>query len=103
MSHTAHAISPLPAGAPEPYASAEQRWAAVQQRAAAADGVFWYSVRSTGVYCRPSCGARPALRHNVAFHDSCAAAEAARVPPSQRCHPGQPPLAPRPAPRVAPA
>ena len=76
-----------------PYASDEARWEAVRQRDRGADGVFYYSVRSTGVYCRPSCAARPALRRNVAFHDSCAAAEAAGFRPCLRCKPGQPPLA----------
>ncbi|MBA5688253.1 bifunctional DNA-binding transcriptional regulator/O6-methylguanine-DNA methyltransferase Ada [Rugamonas apoptosis] len=78
-----------------PYASDEQRWAAVQQRDANADGVFYYSVRSTGVYCRPSCGARAALRRNVAFHDSREAAEQAGFRPCLRCKPDQPPLAER--------
>ena len=50
----------------EPYASEEARWTAVSRRDRGADGVFCYSVRTTGVYCRPSCGARPALRANVA-------------------------------------
>ncbi len=36
----------------------DPRWAAVLARSAAADGSFWYSVLSTGVYCRPSCAAR---------------------------------------------
>lgn len=69
-----------------------ERWAAVQRRDKDADGVFWYSVRSTGVYCRPSCGARAALRGNVAFHASCAAAELAGFRPCLRCKPDQPPL-----------
>eukprot|EP01034_Spumella_vulgaris_P038937 gene38937-48081_t len=55
----------------------DERWAAVQQRDGEADGQFYYSVRTTGVYCRPSCGARPALRRNVSFHASRAEAEAA--------------------------
>ncbi len=33
-----------------------------------ADGTFYYSVKTTGVYCRPTCGARPPRRENVAFH-----------------------------------
>lgn len=85
------------------YGNEEGRWVAVQQRDADADGVFWYSVRSTGVYCRPSCGARPALRKNVAFHDSRAQAEAAGFRPCLRCKPDQPPLAERQAAIVAQA
>ncbi|MGV7209360.1 bifunctional DNA-binding transcriptional regulator/O6-methylguanine-DNA methyltransferase Ada [Oxalobacteraceae bacterium A2-2] len=83
------------------YIDDEQRWAAVQRRDAAADGQFYYSVRSTGVYCRPSCGARPALRRNVAFHASCADAEQAGFRPCLRCKPDQPPLAERQAAIVA--
>jgi AraC family transcriptional regulator of adaptative response/methylated-DNA-[protein]-cysteine methyltransferase len=85
------------------YGNDEQRWAAVQRRDGGADEVFWYSVRSTGVYCRPSCAARPALRQNVAFHDSRAAAEQAGFRPCLRCKPDQPPLAERQAAVVAQA
>jgi AraC family transcriptional regulator of adaptative response/methylated-DNA-[protein]-cysteine methyltransferase len=88
---------------PEPYASIDARWAAVQDRDPAADGVFYYSVRTTGVYCRPSCGARSALRANVAFHASCADAEAAGFRPCLRCRPDRPPLAERQARAVAEA
>jgi AraC family transcriptional regulator of adaptative response/methylated-DNA-[protein]-cysteine methyltransferase len=77
------------------YSSDEERWAAVQRRDKDADGAFWYSVRTTGVYCRPSCGARAALRANVAFHGSCAEAEAAGFRPCLRCKPDQAPLAER--------
>jgi AraC family transcriptional regulator, regulatory protein of adaptative response / methylated-DNA-[protein]-cysteine methyltransferase len=65
----------------------EERWAAVLRRERDADGVFYYSVRSTGVYCRPSCSARPARRENVAFHESPQAAEKAGFRPCKRCHP----------------
>jgi AraC family transcriptional regulator of adaptative response/methylated-DNA-[protein]-cysteine methyltransferase len=85
------------------YTNEARRWAAVQQRDVGADGEFWYSVRSTGVYCRPSCGARPALRKNVAFHDSREAAEQAGFRPCLRCKPDQPPLAERQAAIVAQA
>ena len=78
-------------------------WQAVQQRDAGFDGRFWYSVRSTGVYCRPSCGARTPLRRNVDFHASCAAAEAAGFRPCQRCKPDQPPLHERQARAIAQA
>jgi AraC family transcriptional regulator, regulatory protein of adaptative response / methylated-DNA-[protein]-cysteine methyltransferase len=65
----------------------EARWAAVVARDAAADGQFYYSVRTTGVYCRPSCKARPALRKNVGFHFSCAEAERAGFRACKRCKP----------------
>jgi AraC family transcriptional regulator of adaptative response/methylated-DNA-[protein]-cysteine methyltransferase len=77
------------------------RWSAVQRRDGAADGQFFYSVRSTGVYCRPSCGARAALRANVAFHATAAEAEAAGFRPCKRCRPDLPPLAERQAALVA--
>jgi AraC family transcriptional regulator of adaptative response/methylated-DNA-[protein]-cysteine methyltransferase len=84
-----------------PFDTDDARWAAVQARDPAADGRFFYSVRSTGVYCRPSCGARPALRTNVAFHASTADAELAGFRPCLRCKPEQPPLAERRAALVA--
>jgi len=77
------------------------RWDAVQRRDPAFDGVFYYSVRTTGVFCRPSCAARPALRRNVAFHASCKEAEAAGFRPCLRCRPDLPPLAERQAAAVA--
>ena len=52
----------------------EARWRAVQARDAHADGVFWFAVRSTGVYCKPSCPSRPARRDNVSFWPTPAAA-----------------------------
>jgi AraC family transcriptional regulator, regulatory protein of adaptative response / methylated-DNA-[protein]-cysteine methyltransferase len=85
----------------DPYASDTERWDAVTRREAAADGLFVYSVRSTGVYCRPSCPSRPAKRENVAFHADCAAAEAAGFRACLRCKPEQPPLAQRQAQAVA--
>ena len=83
------------------YSSDDARWAAVQRRERAADGSFWYSVRSTGVYCRPSCASRGALRANVAFHASPGAAEAAGFRPCLRCKPDQAPLEQRQAEAVA--
>jgi AraC family transcriptional regulator of adaptative response/methylated-DNA-[protein]-cysteine methyltransferase len=85
------------------YATDAERWDAVQRRDAQADGVFWYSVSSTGVFCRPSCGARPALRRNVRFHDSCIDAAQAGFRACLRCKPDQPPLAERHAAAVAQA
>ena len=71
----------------------DPRWAALQARDARADGSFFYSVRTTGVYCRPSCAARPARPENVAFHASAAEAERAGFRPCKRCKPDQPSLA----------
>ena len=68
---------------------ADPRWAALQARDARADGTFFYSVRTTGVYCRPSCGARPARPENVAFHATAADAERAGFRPCKRCKPDQ--------------
>lgn len=73
--------------APDKYASGEQRWNAVVHRDARTDGKFYYSVKTTGVYCRPSCAARLALRKNVAFHDSCEDAERAGFRACKRCQP----------------
>jgi AraC family transcriptional regulator of adaptative response/methylated-DNA-[protein]-cysteine methyltransferase len=65
----------------------ETCWQAVQRRDRAYNGRFWFSVKSTGVYCLPSCAARPALRKNVAFHASPEAAEAAGFRACKRCKP----------------
>lgn len=81
--------------------AADPRWAAVRTRDASADGQFFYSVRSTGVYCKPSCGARAARPENVAFHASAAAAEAAGFRPCRRCRPDLPALAQRQAALIA--
>ncbi len=63
------------------------RWAGVQARDKKADGAFFYAVRTTGVFCRPSCAARAAKRENVTFHASAAEAQAAGYRPCLRCHP----------------
>ena len=79
----------------------DPRWAALLARDAAADGVFFYSVKTTGVYCRPTCAARTPRPENVEFHASTAAAENAGFRPCQRCRPDQAPLAERQATMVA--
>lgn len=85
----------VPRGAPFDFPSDDDRLAAVRRRDPAADGAFVYAVRTTGVYCRPSCAARPARRENIAFHLTCAAAEAAGFRPCRRCRPSEPPSATR--------
>jgi AraC family transcriptional regulator of adaptative response/methylated-DNA-[protein]-cysteine methyltransferase len=79
----------------------DTRWAAVVARDQEAD--FFYSVRTTGVYCRPACAARLARRENVAFHATPAEAEAAGFRPCKRCKPTEAPLAERYAETVAAA
>lgn len=63
------------------------RWMAVQCRDRRADGAFYYSVRTTGIYCRPSCAARLPRRENVAFYASCVEAERAGFRPCKKCRP----------------
>lgn len=77
-----------------PAAATEQdaRWAAVVARSAAADGTFFYSVRTTGVYCRPSCGARLPRPENVRFHATRDEAEQAGFRACRRCRPDRPSL-----------
>jgi AraC family transcriptional regulator, regulatory protein of adaptative response / methylated-DNA-[protein]-cysteine methyltransferase len=79
------------------------RWASVVARDRAADGKFFYSVQTTGVYCRPSCAARLARPENVRFHPTRAEAERAGFRPCRRCKPDQPPPAERHAAKVAEA
>ncbi len=67
----------------------DERWTAVVDRDKRADSTFYYSVRTTGVFCRPSCGARVPLRENVQFHSSLADATAAGFRPCKRCRPGE--------------
>jgi AraC family transcriptional regulator, regulatory protein of adaptative response / methylated-DNA-[protein]-cysteine methyltransferase len=68
----------------------DPRWARVARRDRSADGTFWYSVATTGIYCRPSCPSRAANPKNVRFHRSIAEAEAAGFHPCKRCKPDQP-------------
>jgi AraC family transcriptional regulator, regulatory protein of adaptative response / methylated-DNA-[protein]-cysteine methyltransferase len=71
----------------------DARWAAVVSRDRSADGTFYYSVRTTGVYCRPSCASRLANPKNVRFHRTAADAERAGFRPCRRCQPDQPSIA----------
>lgn len=69
------------------YVSDNERWNAVVHRDPNADGKFYYSVKTTRVYCRPSCAARLARRENVEFHNSCEEAERAGFRACKRCQP----------------
>jgi AraC family transcriptional regulator, regulatory protein of adaptative response / methylated-DNA-[protein]-cysteine methyltransferase len=68
---------------------ADPRWPSVVGRDPDADGRFFYSVRTTGVYCRPSCPSRHAKPQNVAFHATAADAEMAGFRACRRCKPDQ--------------
>jgi AraC family transcriptional regulator of adaptative response/methylated-DNA-[protein]-cysteine methyltransferase len=65
----------------------EERWKAVARRDRRADDVFVYSVKTTGVYCRPSCSSRLANRQNVRYHATASDAEQAGFRPCKRCRP----------------
>ncbi|MGE0260079.1 MAG: bifunctional DNA-binding transcriptional regulator/O6-methylguanine-DNA methyltransferase Ada [Alphaproteobacteria bacterium] len=69
--------------------NAEQCWASVTAREAAADGAFVYAVRTSGVYCRPACPSRLPLRQNVVFYETTEAAEAAGFRACKRCRPSE--------------
>jgi AraC family transcriptional regulator of adaptative response/methylated-DNA-[protein]-cysteine methyltransferase len=77
----------MTAPAPKTPTELDPRWPRVQARDRSADGEFFYSVATTGVYCRPSCAARPANPKNVAFHTTTAQAEAAGFRACLRCRP----------------
>src|SRR5688500_18863299 len=69
------------------YLTEVERWRALEGRDQRAEGRFVYSVKTTGVYCRPTCAARLALRKNVLFFETCAAAEEAGFRACKRCRP----------------
>jgi AraC family transcriptional regulator of adaptative response/methylated-DNA-[protein]-cysteine methyltransferase len=75
-----------------PFHTDQDRWEALCRRDPAADGAFYYAVRTTGVYCRPSCAARLPRRENVSFYATCADAERQGWRPCKRCRPGEPSL-----------
>lgn len=66
----------------------DPRWQSLLEHDREADGKFFYSVATTGVYCRPSCGARTPRPENVAFYGSAAEAERAGFRACKRCRPG---------------
>ena len=89
---------------PNSYPAADdERWAAVVARDKAFEGQFYYSVATTGIYCRPGCPARLPKRANVRFYRTRAAAEAAGFRPCKRCKPDAPSLAEQYATKVAEA
>jgi AraC family transcriptional regulator of adaptative response/methylated-DNA-[protein]-cysteine methyltransferase len=78
---------PLPASSGD-----DARWEVVIARDASFDGRFYFSVETTGIYCRPGCPARLPKRSNVRFHETREDAERAGFRPCKRCKPDQPSL-----------
>ena len=68
----------------------DPRWARIVARDRTADGHLWYSVLTTGVYCRPSCASRIANPKNVLLHDTFEEAKATGFRPCKRCNPDGP-------------
>ena len=68
----------------------DMRWQSVASRDKGADGSFVYAVRTTGIYCRPSCPSRTAKPQNMCFYATAAEAEAAGFRPCRRCNPNAP-------------
>src|SRR5882757_10424774 len=79
----------------------DPRWASVVARDPQA--TFYYSVKTTGVYCRPSCAARLPRPENVQFHRTCDDAEQAGFRPWKRCKPNQVSLVEQHAEKIAAA
>src|SRR5580765_6288776 len=73
-----------------PSAADDPRWARIVARDKTADGHLWYSVLTTGVYCRASCASRIANPRNVQLHDSLESAKATGFRPCRRCNPDGP-------------
>jgi AraC family transcriptional regulator of adaptative response/methylated-DNA-[protein]-cysteine methyltransferase len=73
-----------------PSVEGDPRWARIVERDKTADGHFWYSVSTTGVYCRASCASRVANPRNVQLHDSLESARATGFRPCKRCNPDGP-------------
>ena len=99
---TMSATKKIPRASPA-FRTDDEKWQAVLKRDSAADEQFYFSVRTTGVYCRPSCAARVARRENVRFHTTIAEAEKAGFRACKRCKPKEAPLRERQAAAVAEA
>jgi AraC family transcriptional regulator of adaptative response/methylated-DNA-[protein]-cysteine methyltransferase len=76
-----------PSNHPQDSILVDPRWARVVARDKSADGLFWYTVSTTGIYCRPSCPSRGANPKNVTLHDSLEAAKATGCRACRRCNP----------------
>jgi AraC family transcriptional regulator of adaptative response/methylated-DNA-[protein]-cysteine methyltransferase len=86
---------------PQPAVADDPRWPRVVARDRTADGQFWYSVATTGIYCRPPCPSRTANPKNVQLHDTLQSAKATGFRPCKRCNPDGPSIDGRNAAHVA--
>lgn len=64
-----------------------ERWNAVLASDKRYDGIFFYGVKSTGIFCRPSCASKPPRRENIVFFNNREDAERAGFRPCKRCRP----------------
>jgi Adenosine deaminase len=64
-----------------------EKWNAVIRGDKACDGLFFYAVKTTGIFCRPSCKAKTPAEKNVLFFDTAHAAIAAGFRPCKLCRP----------------
>jgi AraC family transcriptional regulator of adaptative response/methylated-DNA-[protein]-cysteine methyltransferase len=78
-----------PSGSNIPPSAAERYWRATMSRDARADGTFVIAVRTTQIYCRPSCPARRPFRRNVVFFRTLEEAEKQGFRPCLRCKPNE--------------
>ncbi|WP_082083725.1 bifunctional transcriptional activator/DNA repair enzyme AdaA [Paenibacillus beijingensis] len=65
----------------------EEKWQAIMNNDAAYDGQFFYAVKTTGIFCRPSCKSRPPKKENTRLFDTAGQALAAGYRPCKRCRP----------------
>ncbi|HSN58860.1 MAG TPA: Ada metal-binding domain-containing protein, partial [Clostridiaceae bacterium] len=68
-------------------ATANEKWQALTQCRSEYDGVFFYGVRTTGIFCKPSCKSREPKRENVEFFDNAQDAVSSGFRPCKRCRP----------------
>jgi AraC family transcriptional regulator of adaptative response/methylated-DNA-[protein]-cysteine methyltransferase len=95
--HVDAPATPAPIAVPSLFPG--RQWQQVLERDTHADGQFFYAVKSTKIYCRPSCPSRRPAKKNVSFFPTAAAAEQAGFRPCKRCEPEL--ATPRPDPQAA--
>lgn len=82
-----HRVQRVPNVSNVPSRGLDPRWKALTERDSSADGVFFYGVTSTGIYCRPSCPSRRPRADRVRFFDTTTNARQEGFRPCKRCRP----------------